>query len=68
MEYQGKDVRSAAIATLAKVAQLGGDGGVICLDRLGHVAMEFNTPGMYRAYHVSGQAPVVAIYSDESAR
>ena len=66
VEYQGKEVRAAAVATLAKVAQLGGDGGVICLDRQGRLAMEFNTPGMYRAHRLSGQPEVVAIYSDEA--
>lgn len=66
MEYQGKDVSSAATATLAKVARLGGDGGVICLDAHGHLAMTFNSPGMYRAHHISGQPEVVAIYGDEA--
>ncbi len=68
MEYQGKGVAEAAKATLAKVARLGGDGGVICLDAHGHVAMEFNSPGMYRACHLSDRPAEVAIYGDESAR
>jgi len=65
MEYQGKSVRDAAAATIAKVGKLGGDGGVIALDIHGHVALEFNSPGMYRAYRLSGQPEVVAIYGDE---
>jgi len=66
MEYKGDDLRTAAAATLAKVAALGGDGGVIGLDARGNVAMDFNTPGMYRASHVSGRPPVIAIYGDET--
>ena len=66
MEYQGKSVRDAAAATIAKVGKLGGDGGVIAIDAQGHIAMEFNSPGMYRAYHLAGQPPVVAIYGDEA--
>jgi beta-aspartyl-peptidase (threonine type) len=66
MEYQGKGVREAAAATIARVGQLGGDGGVIALDAQGHIAMEFNSPGMYRAYHLAGQPAVVAIYGDEA--
>ena len=27
---------------------MGGDGGVIALDKNGHMAMPFNTDGMYR--------------------
>ena len=65
MEYQDKDIRPAAAATLAKVAKLGGDGGVIGIDAQGNVMTDFNSEGMYRAYRVSGQKPVVAIYGDE---
>lgn len=65
MEYQGRDLRAAAAATLAKVAQLGGDGGVIGIDARGHVMTDFNSAGMYRAYRVAGEKPVIAIYGDE---
>src|SRR5258708_2240628 len=51
MEYRGTPLREAAAATIAKVAKLGGDGGVIALDASGNTAMEFNSPGMYRAVH-----------------
>ncbi len=32
-----------------KVPALGGDGGIVAIDKDGNVAMEFNTSGMYRA-------------------
>ena len=48
--------------TLAKVKALGGDGGVIAIDRAGNIALPFNTPGMYRAHHLAGQAPEIAIF------
>ena len=66
MEYQGRTVAEAAAAAIAKVGELGGDGGVIAIDALGRVAMEFNSPGMYRAYKLAGQPEVVAIYGDEA--
>jgi beta-aspartyl-peptidase (threonine type) len=66
MEYKGTPLQVAAAATLAKVAQLGGDGGVIALDAQGHLAMEFNSPGMYRATKLSNQPEMVAIYGDEA--
>ncbi|MBA4137119.1 MAG: beta-aspartyl-peptidase [Opitutus sp.] len=68
MEYQAKDVNSATAATLAKVAKLGGDGGVIVLDRHGNFAMDFNSEGMYRAAKFAGKSEVVAIYGDEPRR
>ncbi len=41
----------------------GGSGGLIALDTLGHIAMEFNTEGMYRGYARPGER-VVKIYKD----
>jgi beta-aspartyl-peptidase (threonine type) len=66
MEYKGTPLREAAAATIAKVGKLGGDGGVIALDARGNIAMEFNSPGMYRAARLSNRPAIVAIYGDES--
>jgi beta-aspartyl-peptidase (threonine type) len=33
-----------------KLKAVGGEGGVICLDRQGNIATPFNTPGMFRAW------------------
>ncbi|PTX94441.1 isoaspartyl peptidase/L-asparaginase [Opitutus sp. ER46] len=61
MEYRGTPLAEAAAATIAKVGQLGGDGGVICLDRAGNIAMPFNTVGMYRAFRLSNGETAVKI-------
>ena len=66
MEYKGTPLREAAAATIAKVGKLGGDGGVIALDAQGNIAMEFNSPGMYRAARLSNRPAFVAIYGDEA--
>lgn len=49
MEYKGMSVEDAGKAVIEKVEKLGGDGGLIALDRNGNMAMPFNTAGMYRA-------------------
>ena len=48
MEYKGLSVAEASKIALDKVGKMGGDGGLIALDRKGNVAMPFNTEGMYR--------------------
>ncbi len=48
MEYKGLSVTAAAKIALDKVGKMGGDGGLIALDKKGNVAMPFNTEGMYR--------------------
>lgn len=62
MEYKGSTLGDAATATLAKVAALGGDGGVICLDRAGNIALPFNTTGMYRGYKLSNGKAAIDIF------
>ncbi|WP_316804944.1 isoaspartyl peptidase/L-asparaginase [Pedobacter nototheniae] len=48
MEYKNLSVAEAAKIVLDKVGKMGGDGGLIALDRKGNVTMPFNTEGMYR--------------------
>ena len=51
MQYKGLSIQEASrIVIHEKIAKLGGDGGVIALDKDGNVAMEMNTEGMYRAH------------------
>jgi beta-aspartyl-peptidase (threonine type) len=49
---------------LEELPALGGEGGVIAMDRGGWVAMEFNSEGMFRASRVHGGEARVAIYRD----
>ncbi len=48
IEYKGIGVAEASRIVLDKVGKMGGDGGLIALDKKGNVAMPFNTEGMYR--------------------
>jgi L-asparaginase / beta-aspartyl-peptidase len=47
---------------LEDLAKLGGEGGVIAIDRRGEIAMEFNSEGMFRAGRKSGEEARIAIY------
>lgn len=47
-EYQNKDVKTATQEVMLEIEKLGGDGGMIALDKNGNLAMTFNTEGMYR--------------------
>ncbi len=68
IEYLGKPVSQAAENTLAKITKVGGDGGLIAIDRNAHIAMPFNTPGMYRGFKLSNGRAGVALYGDAPAR
>jgi beta-aspartyl-peptidase (threonine type) len=60
VEFQQFPLEKAAQATIDKVAKLGGDGGLIALDRQGNVAMPFNSEGMYRGIiKANGQSQVL---------
>lgn len=48
MEYQNKDIKTATQETIDEIGKMGGDGGLIALDKDGNIAMPFNTAGMYR--------------------
>jgi beta-aspartyl-peptidase (threonine type) len=66
MEYRGESVQEAANTMIfEKLAELGGDGGVIALDRKGNLAMSFNTAGMFRGYVREDGVIVTAIYPGE---
>jgi beta-aspartyl-peptidase (threonine type) len=50
MEYGGKTLKEATEEVIQKkLVNLGGTGGIVALDHLGNISMEFNTAGMYRA-------------------
>lgn len=50
MEYKGMSLKEAAREVIHdKVGGLGGDGGIVAVDKNGNMVFEFNTEGMYRA-------------------
>lgn len=63
MEYKGLSLQDAAKEVIQeKLPRLGGDGGIIAIDKNGNMAMEFNTAGMYRASMNSSGELYIGIY------
>ena len=68
MRHKGVSLDQAAHEVIHGVlVDAGGDGGVIAMDRQGHIAMPFNTEGMYRASIDANGQMTIAIYGDEVA-
>jgi beta-aspartyl-peptidase (threonine type) len=66
MQYSGMSVREAARTVIQqKLKRAGGSGGVICVDRDGNIAMEFNTGGMLRAYATAGGEKAVRVFEKQ---
>ena len=62
IEYKKISIDLAAKNTLKKVKDLGGNGGVIGIDKNGNILMDFNTEGMYRGYKKSDGESEISIY------
>jgi len=66
MEYKGLTLQEAATEVIQKkIPTMGGDGGIVAIDKDGNVAMEFNTAGMYRATMNSEGELIIKIYKEE---
>lgn len=63
VEYGGLTLKEACSRVIKeKLTHLGGDGGLIAVDPMGNIEMEFNSNGMYRGYRKQNGLPVVSIY------
>ena len=62
MEYLNKDIKSASQEVINEIEKMGGDGGLIALDKDGNIAMPFNTAGMYRGAVTENGEIEVEIY------
>lgn len=66
MAYQGLSLEEACRRVVHEhLPALGGDGGLIAVDAQGHIALPFNTAGMYRGSVSQGAGPMTAIYGAE---
>jgi beta-aspartyl-peptidase (threonine type) len=65
MEYRALPIQNASdVVIKQKLQKLGGDGGIVALDKFGNIGISFNSEGMYRGYIDSTGKPVVHIYKD----
>jgi L-asparaginase / beta-aspartyl-peptidase len=62
IEHRGLALPAAAQLAIAE--RLPGKGGLIAVDRFGHVALPFNTEGMYRGWIDTAGVVRTAIYQD----
>jgi beta-aspartyl-peptidase (threonine type) len=63
VEYRGLTLELAVAELLHDILRgLGGDGGLIAVDRDGRIVMDFSTEGMYRGARDSSGRSEIAIY------
>lgn len=66
IEYKGVSLEEAAEEVIMnKLPKLGGDGGVIAIDRHGNIVTTFNTPGMYRAARTNTTQTMIEIFNQK---
>ena len=63
MKYMGLALEAAASETLARLTEIGGEGGFIAVDAKGNVVLPFNCDGMYRGYRTESSS-AIDIYRD----
>lgn len=66
MEYKGLTLKEACDTVVnKKLVALGGEGGLIAIDRYGNIELPYNSEGMYRA-KITNRTPLyLGIYKDE---
>ena len=68
MEYRKMSLEDAARRVIQeKLTELGGEGGIIAIDKKGNISMEFNSAGMYRAAMNREGELILGIYKDNEA-
>jgi len=63
IEYGGLSLEQASQKVIyERMIRINGEGGLIAVDAKGHIAMPFNSEGMYRASKTSEGEEIIAIY------
>ena len=64
MLYKELTLKQSLDTVIGQIGDLGGDGGLIALDKDANIAWSFNTEGMYRGYKKSTGENVVKFYEE----
>lgn len=65
IEYKGLSLQEACdFVVMDKLVKIGGEGGLIAIDKNGNIEMPFNSEGMYRAKKSEDGALFIKIYKD----
>jgi beta-aspartyl-peptidase (threonine type) len=65
MEYKGLSLKEACdFVVMDKLVKIGGEGGLIAIDKNGNIELPFNSEGMYRAKKSEDGALFIKIYKD----
>ncbi len=63
LQYKHYKLKRAAREVIQKkLINMGGSGGIIAIDKKGHIVMEFNTTGMFRGFIEEHDKPIVYIF------
>lgn len=63
MEYKGLSLKEACdVVVMDKLVKIGGEGGLVAIDKNGNIELPFNTEGMYRGMKAEGGEFFVRIY------
>ena len=63
LEYNDYNLNNAMSKVIhEKIGGIGGDGGMIGIDKNSNISMEFNTPGMYRAFVNKNEEKEILLY------
>lgn len=63
MEYKGLTLKEACELVIHdKLVKLGGEGGLVAVDKFGNVELSFNSPGMYRGRKHMGEKCSTGIF------
>ena len=68
VRWNNQSIHSAASDTLMAIGALGGDGGLIAMDKEGDVSFAINDLGMYRGWVASWRKPQTSIYPDDTLK
>lgn len=64
MQYKNLSLQESLDNVIKQIGDLGGDGGMVALDKDANIAWSFNTEGMYRGYKKSNGENVVKFYEE----